>query len=50
MTETVGVLLPLQLETKFVPPADLTNPELHKVRTDGNWQSYLSAGGAVMLV
>ena len=34
--------------TKFVPPADLTNPELHKVRTDGYWQSYLSAGGAVM--
>jgi mono/diheme cytochrome c family protein len=34
--------------TKFVPPGDLTNPELHKVRTDGYWQSYLSAGGAVM--
>ena len=33
---------------KFVPPADLTNAELHKVRTDGYWQSYLSAGGAVM--
>ena len=36
------------VSTKFVPPADLTNPELHKVRTDGYWQSYLSAGGAVM--
>ena len=33
---------------KFVPPADLTNPELHKARTDGYWQSYLSAGGSVM--
>jgi len=31
-----------------VPPADLTNPELHKVRTDGYWESYLSVGGAVM--
>jgi mono/diheme cytochrome c family protein len=36
------------VSTKFVPPADLTNPELHKVRTDGYWQSYLSVGGAVM--
>ena len=36
------------VSTKFVPPADLTNPELHKVRSDGFWQSYLSAGGAVM--
>ncbi|MGH7349439.1 MAG: c-type cytochrome [Candidatus Rokuibacteriota bacterium] len=36
------------VSTKFVPPADLTNAELHKVRTDGYWQSYLSAGGAVM--
>jgi mono/diheme cytochrome c family protein len=36
------------VSTKFVPPADLTNPELHKVRTDGYWQSYLSAGGAVL--
>ncbi len=34
--------------TKFVPAADLTNPELHRVRTDGYWQSYLSVGGAVM--
>lgn len=36
------------VSTKFVPPADLTNPDLHKVRTDGYWESYLSAGGAVM--
>jgi len=36
------------VSTKFVPPADLTNPELHKVRTDGYRQSSLSAGGAVM--
>ncbi len=34
--------------TKFVPPADLTDPDLQKVRTDGYWQSYLSVGGAVM--
>jgi mono/diheme cytochrome c family protein len=34
--------------TKFVPAADLTNPELQKARTDGFWQSYLSVGGAVM--
>jgi len=34
--------------TRFVPPADLTNPDLQKVRTDGYWQSYLSVGGAVM--
>jgi mono/diheme cytochrome c family protein len=34
--------------TKFVPPPDLTNPELHKVRTDGYWHSYIMAGGAVM--
>ena len=33
---------------KFVPPADLSNPELQKARTDGYWQSYLSVGGAVM--
>lgn len=33
---------------KFVPAADLTNPELQKTRTDGYWQSYLSVGGAVM--
>jgi len=34
--------------TKFVAPADLTRIELHKARTDGYWQSYLSVGGAVM--
>lgn len=34
--------------TKFVPPADLSNPDLQKGRTDGYWQSYLSVGGAVM--
>jgi len=34
--------------TKFVPPPDLTNPDLHKVRTDGYWQSYVGAGGAIM--
>ncbi len=28
--------------------ADLTNPDLQKVRTDGYWQSYLSVGGVVM--
>jgi mono/diheme cytochrome c family protein len=33
---------------KFVPPADLTSPDLQKGRTDGYWQSYVSAGGAVM--
>jgi mono/diheme cytochrome c family protein len=33
---------------KFVPPPDLTNPDLQKVRTDGYWESYLSVGGAVM--
>jgi len=36
------------VSTKFVPPADLTNPDLHRARTDGYWQSYMSAGGAVM--
>jgi mono/diheme cytochrome c family protein len=36
------------VSTKFVPPADLTNADLQKGRTDGYWQSYLSAGGAVM--
>jgi mono/diheme cytochrome c family protein len=34
--------------TKFVLPADLTNPELHKARTDGYWQSYISVGGSIM--
>ncbi|HET7876061.1 MAG TPA: cytochrome c [Methylomirabilota bacterium] len=33
---------------KFVPPADLSNPDLQRQRTDGYWQSYLSVGGAVM--
>ncbi|MET0849946.1 MAG: cytochrome c [Candidatus Rokuibacteriota bacterium] len=36
------------VSAKFVPPADLTNPDLQKGRTDGYWQSYMSAGGAVM--
>jgi mono/diheme cytochrome c family protein len=36
------------VSSKFVPPADLTNPDLQKARTDGYWQSYLSVGGAVM--
>ena len=36
------------VSTKFVPPADLTNADLQKGRTDGYWQSYLSVGGAVM--
>ena len=36
------------VSTKFVPPADLTNPDLQKGRTDGYWQSYMSVGGAVM--
>jgi mono/diheme cytochrome c family protein len=34
--------------TKYVPPADLTNPDLQKARTDGFWQNYLTAGGAIM--
>ena len=34
--------------TKFVPPPDLTNPDLQKARTDGYWQSYVSVGGAIM--
>jgi len=33
---------------KFVPPPDLSNPDLQKGRTDGYWQSYLSVGGAIM--
>jgi mono/diheme cytochrome c family protein len=36
------------VSAKFVPPADLTNADLQKARTDGYWQSYLSVGGAVM--
>jgi len=34
--------------TRFIPPPDLTNPELQKQRTDGYWQHYIRAGGAVM--
>ena len=34
--------------TKFIPPPDLTNPELQKQRTDGYWHSYIVVGGAVM--
>jgi mono/diheme cytochrome c family protein len=34
--------------TKFIPPPDLTNPELQKARTDGYWHSYIMVGGAVM--
>lgn len=34
--------------TKFIPPPDLTNPELQKQRTDGYWHSYVVVGGAVM--
>lgn len=33
---------------KFVPPPDLTNADLQKVRTDGYWHSYIMVGGAVM--
>ena len=36
------------VSAKFVPPPDLANADLHKARTDGYWQSYLSVGGAVM--
>jgi mono/diheme cytochrome c family protein len=34
--------------TKFIPPPDLTNPELQRQRTDGYWHSYIVVGGAVM--
>jgi mono/diheme cytochrome c family protein len=34
--------------TKFIPPPDLTNADLHKARTDGYWHSYIMVGGAVM--
>ncbi|MBI4254621.1 MAG: c-type cytochrome [Candidatus Rokubacteria bacterium] len=34
--------------TKFIPPPDLTHPELQKQRTDGYWHSYIVVGGAVM--
>jgi len=33
---------------KFAPTPDLTNPDLHKTRSDGYWQSQLSVGGAIM--
>lgn len=33
---------------KFIPPPDLTNADLQKVRTDGYWHSYIMVGGAVM--
>ena len=34
--------------TKFVPAVDLTNPDLHKTRTDGWWQHQLTVGGVLM--
>jgi mono/diheme cytochrome c family protein len=34
--------------TKFIPPPDLTNPDLQRQRTDGYWHSYIVTGGAVM--
>ena len=34
--------------TKFVPSVDLTNPDLHKSRSDGFWQHQLSVGGPLM--
>jgi mono/diheme cytochrome c family protein len=34
--------------TKFIPPPDLTNADLHRQRTDGYWHSYIVVGGAVM--
>ena len=34
--------------TKFIPPPDITNPELQRQRTDGYWHSYIMVGGAVM--
>lgn len=36
------------VSTKFVPPPDLTNPDLQKQRSDGYWESVLSVGGAIM--
>jgi mono/diheme cytochrome c family protein len=36
------------VSTKFVPPPDLANVDLHQGRTDGYWESYLSVGGAIM--
>jgi mono/diheme cytochrome c family protein len=34
--------------TRFIPPPDLTNADLHRARTDGYWHSYVIVGGAVM--
>jgi mono/diheme cytochrome c family protein len=34
--------------TRFIPTPDLTSAELQRQRTDGYWQSYILAGGAVM--
>jgi hypothetical protein len=39
---------PVPATPESVPPADLTNADLQKGRTDGYWQSYLSVGGSVM--
>ncbi len=36
------------VSAKFIPPPDLTNPALHKARTDGYWHSYMSVGGVIM--
>jgi len=36
------------VSAKFIPPPDLTNAALHKMRTDGYWHSYIGVGGAVM--
>lgn len=36
------------VSTKFIPPPDITNPELQRQRTDGYWHSYIMVGGAVM--
>ena len=36
------------VSAKFIPPPDLTNPTLHRARTDGYWYSYVSVGGAIM--
>lgn len=33
---------------RFIPPPDLTNAGLQKVRTDGYWHSYIRVGGAIM--
>jgi mono/diheme cytochrome c family protein len=36
------------VSAKFIPPPDLTNPQLQQARTDGYWYSYITVGGAVM--